>query len=464
MDLRDGTLHGRSLENEFCDCARAFDGDVAGRANGSALLAKGPAARNGSCPAWSLAPKVFDNQGRQILAYAAETMHDIMLAATDHFMRNAAFRARFELPPQLERLALCAPQGVPRLPVVRVDVFLNEETGDFQFCETNTDGSAGFTSVDEVSAAVCASPSFAAFLAHHPSARPLALRDALMDAVTRIYGNWVSARSNPNHPNADAAPTLAIVDYLESLEVGEAHDFVQRFSASGFSARLADVRTLRLAIVDGEQRLCDDAGPIDCVWKRLVSGEVMRKPTRGIESLSQAARMNLACIIGGFDTWPTATKTLFALLHEPSAADYLTPGQMAFVRDHVPETHVLDARAGFAAFQDRELWIAKPAGGYNAQGVVAGADVSSAEWETVLMRLADEGGVVQRYAPQYATPAIPCPLGPDDDPLVFPMANNLLGLFVIDGRFAGVFPRCGSNRVIGEFQGRLEQGCLFVNE
>ena len=80
------------------------------------------------------------------------------------------------------------------------------------------------------------------------------------------------------------------------------------------------------------------------------------------------------------------------------------------------------------------------------------------------MRLADEGGVVQRYAPQYATPAIPCPLEPDDDPLVFPMANNLLGLFVIDGRFAGVFPRCGSNRVIGEFQGRLEQGCLFVNE
>ena len=36
------------------------------------------------------------------------------------------------------------PTGYAQLiPLARVDVFFDEETGDYQFCELNTDGSAG---------------------------------------------------------------------------------------------------------------------------------------------------------------------------------------------------------------------------------------------------------------------------------------------------------------------------------
>ena len=78
------------------------------------------------------------------------------------------------------------------------------------------------------------------------------------------------------------------------------------------------------------------------------------------------------------------------------------------------------------------------------------------------MRLAESGGVAQRYATQYATPMIRGDITENVSPYEFPAANNLLGLFLFGGKFAGIFPRCGLGKVIGEHQGRFEQGCLFV--
>ena len=39
---------------------------------------------------------------------------------------------------------------------------------------------------------------------------------------------------------------------------------------------------------------------------------------------------------------------------------------------------------------------------------------------------------------------------------------NMEGLYLFNGRFAGVFTRCGRSSVIGEFTGRLNMGCLVV--
>ncbi len=40
--------------------------------------------------------------------------------------------------------------------------------------------------------------------------------------------------------------------------------------------------------------------------------------------------------------------------------------------------------------------------------------------------------------------------------------SNMEGLFLFNGKFGGVFTRCGMDNVIGEWTHRLNMGCLVV--
>ena len=498
---QDCTLKAGRLQEEFCQIAQSLDGDVDSRLAGSRLLANSPAARNGMAPEWSMAPVILDRESWRILKDAACTMHGIMEAACRKFTRDPLFRLQFHLDPHLEERCTQTSQVGMYLPLARVDLFFNQETGQYWFCETNTDGSAGFTANDCVTTAITQSRTFQQFCHNHPSARPLMLKDAWIQTMLQLYRTWAASHpdaagsgedsSTTGTPTADsttvnpAVPAVALVDYRESIEWGEAQDFISTLNQMGIPARFADIRGLRLrqerdassnaAGTKPRWRLYDPEGPIDLVWKRAVTGEIARKPNVGAAALSAAIQGNHAIVIGGFSTWPPATKTLFALLHHPSSKAWLTPEQQRFVAEHVPQTYSLNPnflnRPGFdqGILTDKDRWIIKPADGYNAMGIVAGADVDQETWRNALTQACLTRGVVQEYAPQYAAAVIPGILNPHKTghpqaPCQFPRHNTMLGLFLFNGVFSGVFSRCGDSRVIGESQGRLEQGCIFVDE
>ncbi len=44
--------------------------------------------------------------------------------------------------PKLEELILNRPTYYSPIPIARIDIFYNEKTGDFKFCEFNTDGTS----------------------------------------------------------------------------------------------------------------------------------------------------------------------------------------------------------------------------------------------------------------------------------------------------------------------------------
>ena len=452
--------HGLALESEFCDIVRSLGGDVESRELGGAYLAASPAAYHGGEQAWDLVPKMLDVETYKLLENAAQNIYDIMTAVTQRCIEDPVFCERFGLPASYGEL-MAIPQHYPQLiPLARVDLFLNEQTGDYWLCEVNTDGTFGYTVADEVTTAICRSRAYEQFANRHPHVRTFEHREAWIRALGDIYRAWEAPTDL--HPDA---PDLAVVDFPESAERSEFDDFIQRFLERGVSARFSDIRRLKVKVHGGILRLMDDVGPISCAWMRAVTGEILDKPCLGTEALMQAARQNLACIIGGFRTWPVATKTFFAVLHDSDAESFLSPTQQDFVKRHVPVTYRLQDGFDMRRFEDRARWIAKPAGCYNARDVVAGADVGSEGWESALRGLAGKGGVVQRYAPQFAIPVIPgnsLPAGAD--PLDFRPANTMMGLFLFNGRFSGVYSRCGYGRVIGEAQGRLNQGCLIVDE
>ena len=111
----------------------------------------------------------------------------------------------------------------------------------------------------------------------------------------------------------------------------------------------------------------------------------------------------------------------------------------------------------------------KPSGGYNSVGVLAGLDATDEVWADALAKTAERGGVIQSYAPQYRTPVLRGTLvegehrgkPTDADELGFADASNMEGLFLFNGKFAGVYTRCGFANTIGEWTSRLNMAAFF---
>jgi len=461
MEAHSYNSRGHQLEDEFVAYARELGGDVEGRKAGGDYLMTTHALYHDGPLSWDFVPKVVDGAAYDLMRDAAETMYGIMDSVTRRCVEDPSFMARFRFPEILERI-IKLPTGYDcQIPLARVDIFLNEDTGDYWFCEVNTDGSSGMTLGDEVARAITTSQTYERFAAAHPGIHAKPTLDVWARELLATYASW----QQPNPTLKPATPEVVVVDYTESVGMDEVKDFIEHWAAQGVQARFSDIRDLRIAEVEGEPRLVDSQGPIACLWRRAVTGEIARKPCPGSEALADAAERNLTCIIGSFRTWVSASKAFFAVLHEPDAADFLTPEQLAFVKAHVPETHFLDESSDLARYAQRERWIAKPEGGYNSEGVIAGSEVTDEEWMTTLADIAKVGGIIQAYAPQYATPTLPGGfLVDENDPLPLTPANNMEGLFLFNGKFSGVFSRCGYSSIIGEFQGRLNQGVFYVNE
>ncbi|MCH4054132.1 MAG: GDSL-type esterase/lipase family protein [Atopobiaceae bacterium] len=467
---------GHELELEFNDICMGLGGDVASRKAADEWLATTDALYHGGPVSWALTPKIFTRSEAAELARIAETTARIMDKLTARFLADEGFRKLFGLSPEMERLCLTQAGYEQLIPIMRADIFLNEETGAFQFCEINTDGSAGINATVEITKAIQSTETYREFARRHPAIETYDVERTACDAVLACYESWDKA-GRDGHPREQ--PQVLFVDYDESASHGEVDSLCRRFAEAGISARFADIHDLRIEDVDGRERLVDSVGPVDCVWRRAVTSEMLDKPCPGADALIEAGRRDLACLVGSFRTWPVATKTVFAVLWGDSVADVLDADELAFVREHVPETRLLAPDTDLAPYQDKDAWILKPAGGYNSMGVLSGLEATQDEWADALEKTRQGGGVIQRYAPQYATPMVVGGRLPEgagytdmaaraadrlEHALDFAPANNMEGLFLFNGRFGGVYTRCGYQATIGEWTNRFHMGCLVVDD
>lgn len=439
-------LDSVELEREYLSIMNGLSGDARSHEAGDAFLLTTNALYHGGPVQWSFIPKVFSRRDASYLAWIAQTMGSIMDKVTRAYERDPELRAAFGFSSDLEELT-CAP--VPyeeRIPIARVDIFLNEETGDFKFCELNTDGSSGMLATMEVTRANARTETGVRFAA----GRELSAFDVYSECARSVLACIREAGVDAERPS------IAAVDYAESIAADEIREFQRVFSELGADLRFADMRDL--SYEDGV--LSDSVGAIDAVWRRVVISEMLEKPCAGADAFRRCVLDGRVPVVGAFRTWPCATKTIFALFHDPIMERYLDAGELAFVRAHVPRTYLLDEDSDLDRFMDRAAWIAKPRDGYNSFGVRAGSDCTDAEWREVLAQMAATGGTVQEYAAQYESPNVEGGVpGIGREPVPH---SNMEGLYLFGGRFAGVFTRCGTSAVIGEFSGRLNMGCLVA--
>ena len=453
-------LQSRALESEFCAIVSELGGDAEGKAAGDAFLAASHPVRGGrGVPDWAVTPKVLCPAELGILREGAETFGRILEKVTAHYLDDADYRALFRLSEEFEQQTLI-PTGYDQLlPFMRLDTLFDQETGAFRFCGVATT-SAGMTSAIDVTRAVRLTEAFRRFSERHEDIQTLDPVGGVIDALRETYTSWANADAGTHHPDR---PVVGIVDYPESASAVEFADLIERLSEEGVFARFVDIRDLRIEEAGGQRRLVDSEGPVVCVYRRAPMGEMLEKPCAGAEALVEAARRGLACLIGGFCAAPVATNAIFAVLHAPETEAVLTSDELAFVRAHVPEAHVLTRDSDVNRYlAEQDKWLVRPAGAYRASEAVAGVDrMDRDEWWRVLLACCEEGGIVEECRPAYQTPVV---AGNADGPSEPVMANNLLGLFLFRGKFGGIYARCGYEGVMGQWGHRLDMGCLVVRD
>ncbi|WP_455138941.1 hypothetical protein [Thermophilibacter sp.] len=462
-----GNLRSRTLGDEFRGIVRDLDGDAEGRAAGSAYLASThPASERYGSGAWALTPVVLGDAEVDILRDASETMGRVLDKIMRRYLDDASFRALFRLPAEVEELTLM-PTGYERLlPFVRLDALFDPATGDVRFCGVSTDSSVGMTASVDVTRAIQLTESYRRFSERHKGVETFDIADGVVATLRETYRSWANAGEGIRSPER---PPVGIVDYAESASEGEFADLIERLADEGVYARFVDIRDLRIEEGgDGQRRLVDSEGPVTCVYRRALVSEMLEKPCDGSRALIEAARRGLACVVGGFRTWPVSTNALFPVLGSEAMESVLDAQELAFVRSHVPEARFLERGDDVSRYiAEQDQWLLRPAGAYSVTEAVAGEDrMDRDEWWRVLLACCDEGGVavrldgapVARVTVGGAGPSSELVAGEELD------ARVLLGLFLFHGEFGGVYARCGAAGPLGSWGRRADMGCLVVRQ
>ena len=371
-------------------------------------------------------PKIYDEETIEAFRGIAATTHRIFEKVIGAYQNDPAYRALFPFSKELEELMLLPIPYDSKLPMARFDLFYNEETGDFKFCEINTDGTAAMIRDVEMRKALVHDPAHQAVLRQF-ELEPFELFDTWVRTFLDLY------RTYPKHVEH---PNIAIVDILDNATLGDFEEFMRRFQAAGVDCEICDIRDL----VYRDHALWSPAGNrVDAVYRRAVTADVMDHYEQCAGFLT-AARNDEVFFAGAFATQAIHNKWLFYVLHRPETQAILTSDEWDFVRAHVPET--VEFSKEYIALEDvqknKDLYMLKPMDAYASKGIyAAGREFSQEKWEEVTADLYEKGYICQEYCRQYMTENIDFAWGDGEwHPFL-----NMPGLYTYNGVFSGFLMR-----------------------
>jgi hypothetical protein len=121
---------------------------------------------------------------------------------------------------------------------------------------------------------------------------------------------------------------------------------------------------------------------------------------------------------------------------------------------------------------NKDEWIIKPSDHYGSDNVYAGLEQTQEQWEDLIERFANGRAgypfIVQRFMTPYKTDTLPPDTKindtPDGDISSEPKPyNNLNGLYLYDGKFAGVFSRLGPHPTINKQNEGITSATIWVD-
>ena len=380
-------------------------------------------------------PKVFDAVDVHRFENIVQTSTRIFEKVIAAYRADETVRALFGFSKELEELILLPARYACELPMARMDIFYEQESGAFEFCEINTDGAAAMFRDLELRKALVHNPAHQAVMRQF-KLEPFELFDTWVECFMKLY------QSYPKHVET---PTVAIADFLDNATLSDFEEFERRFQAAGIACAICDVRELRyqngsLYSAKGER--------IDAVYRRAVTGDVMAHYDE-VQDFLQAVKEDAVFVAGSFATQVIHNKWLFYVLHHPYAATFLNEEELAFVKAHVPQT--IEFSAKYISLEtvrkNKDEYILKPMDAYASKGVyAAGRECTPEKWEHITAQLYESSYICQKYCKQYMSDNIDYAWG---DGKWHPYMN-MPGLYAYGGKFSGVLMRmaCEENIIV----------------
>ena len=442
----------RSEREEYIDIIKSLDGDIEGRRYALERIVNSDVTAHGDPVRFPYVPYLFSQDDVDFLSSQAEMAHGILCKVIRRYLDDPEYRKLFGFPPEVERLILL-PCGYDQLlPIGRFDLFLDEKTRGYKFCEFNTDGSGAMSRDFEIGQALMHGRTFREFSSRH-KIEQFELFDSWVETFMCIYRQDPCAVENP---------TVCVTDFRESGVFSDFNRFIQAFKRAGVPARFVDIRDLEF---DGKHlRDRNDRQRIDAVYRRAVTSEVVQHEGE-CEGLIEAMLEHCVCVIGHFRTTVAHSKMVNVALFDESRNDFLTEEERDFVDAHLPKTYPFGRQMKNPkisdVLKDKNRWILKPMDDYGSHGVYPGVSFDSAEWEQIANEKLDSGYVVQEYCKPPKVRIVDSETD-SSHPCEVQEWESMPGFFIYDGKLAGFYCRLGRGGVISLENGGLCSASFLV--
>ena len=146
-------------------------------------------------------PRLFSMEMKRQFDELVEETYGILEKVIKEYLENEDYRRLFPFTKETEALILSNKSPVSYLPLARFDIFYHEDTGEFQFCEINADGSSGMNA-DRI---------MADMMIHNPAHQEMMYRydmynmelfDSWVETFLEMYGDFVSSSSQGAVPSS----------------------------------------------------------------------------------------------------------------------------------------------------------------------------------------------------------------------------------------------------------------------
>lgn len=379
-------------------------------------------------------PQMYAKKDYNNFKKIADTIYGILDRIIKEYIENPEYRKLFGFDERLNELILRPSLYECSIPVTRIDLFYNRETGGYKFCEFNTDGSSGMNEDRELNNIFRTSELFGKFCESH-QITDFELFDSFTEEFTKIYKSSGRYKENAH---------IAIADFMSSASVEEFEEFKKSFERHGYSCEICDIYSFRRE--DG--RLIAPSGrAVDAVYRRAVTCDILSGYDK-ILPFIEAAKNNEVVLIGDFKTQIAHNKLIFEIMHHDMTKRILSDEENSFIQEHIPKTYKLTAEniKKYDIEKNRCGWIVKPADSYASKGVFAGIEAKTdEEWIGFIKKHSDTDYLMQEYIHPYETENIDLLW---DENAGFAKYSNITGLFIYNGRLCGLYSRVSKTGII----------------
>ena len=426
------------LINEYLSILDKLKGDQEGRDAALAYLQASDVDAHGEPLNFSYVPYLVDKDLHDHFKYIASTIHGILTKIIDHYLKDENYRKLFGYSKTLEDLIMLPCDYSQLLPMARFDIFMDEESQEFKFCEFNTDGTSCMSRDLILGQALTQGDAFKSFCNRHKNVENYELFDSWANACLKDYFECKNSCENP---------LVVIADFMdEHATFSDFNRYKEAFERCGARAKVLDITSFKY---DGNHLTDEDGEVVDVIYRRAVTCDIIDK-INDCKALIDAVKDNNVCLVGHFRTTVVHTKTINIMLFDETTRSFLTNEECEFIDKHCPKTFRLTSKVPIdldEVSNNPSGWIIKPEDDYGAKGVFAGPDFSKDQWAEIITSNIDKGYVLQEYATQHTTDVMFT--GRDlDNTTPVQKFNAMPGLYTYNGEFAGIYLRCGNEGVI----------------